>query len=112
MYVTMLLSRSCVLVGLGALAVALLGGPVRGGTPGNRLPSGGLRVEDQLPRYGGYLPPGGYPADSGAPLGGYTPFSLRVEGRWLRLDYGFDRDDFGPAYRFGEARLRGGPRHP
>ncbi len=64
----------------------------------------GTRIVDTLPRYGGYLPFGGagYPAYSGAPLGGYTPFGVQgPEAGWLKIDYGLGYDDFANSNRFG-----------
>lgn len=48
----------------------------------------GARTEYVAPHYGGYLPPGGYPHYSGAPLGGYTPFGLQGrDAGWIKIHW-------------------------
>lgn len=62
-----------------------------------------LRSEERLPRYGGYVPFGVFPRNSGVPYGGYTPFGQDGPGLGLpELDYGLGRDDFARSYVFGE----------
>lgn len=68
------------------------------------------RIEDVGSYYGGYLPVGGFPKYSGAPLGGYTPWGYnRLEGGWLKLHYGDRYVVFNRSYSFGEQTV-GGPR--
>ncbi|MSR58493.1 MAG: hypothetical protein EXS05_12705 [Planctomycetaceae bacterium] len=53
----------------------------------------------RFPRFGGYLPQGGFQPDGENPWGGYAPYT-RNGGR-AKLTYGAGYSDFGPSYRFG-----------
>ncbi len=91
--------RPVIVIGIAVIAIST----VRPGAGFAQVGMPGTRIVDRTPRYGGYLPYGGYPADSGAPLGGYTPFVMTCgpEAGWLKLDYGLGYDDFAGSYHFG-----------
>ncbi len=68
----------------------------------------GARIEDRLSLYGGFLPPGGFPPHSGAPLGGYTPWGYQGgEAGWLKLHYSGGYVVFDRSYSFGQEVIGG-----